>query len=330
MLDARLLESLIPLRSLSALHRQRLAGQAQLHEAAAGAVLMPCGANARQRLYLLAGSVEIETEHGVRGWLVAGGADARRPIGSTVAGARRARCLEPCRYLAIDATLCDALLTWDQGHPQARFERQADDDWMSRLLMLPLFRQLPPQHLFDLMRRLERTTARAGERIIDQGARGDYLYLLVSGRCSVQRVNPDGRAVALAELVEGACFGDEALISGEPRNASVTALVPSQLLRLSRQDFQVLLREPLLRSLGRAEAESMVASGRVVWLDVRLPAEHRAAHPAGSLNLPLHTLRLKRAGLAPGRVYIGVIWLKKEKVAVWDSFKINSLQVFFV
>ncbi len=27
---------------------------------------------------------------------------------------------------------------------------------------------------------------------------------------------------------------------------------------------------------------------------------------------------------------VGVIWLKKEKVAVWDSFKINSLQVFFV
>jgi hypothetical protein len=30
------------------------------------------------------------------------------------------------------------------------------------------------------------------------------------------------------------------------------------------------------------------------------------------------------------RAGIGVIWLKKEKVAVWDSFKINSLQVFFV
>jgi len=28
--------------------------------------------------------------------------------------------------------------------------------------------------------------------------------------------------------------------------------------------------------------------------------------------------------------HMGVIWLKKEKVAVWDSFKINSLQVFFV
>lgn len=27
---------------------------------------------------------------------------------------------------------------------------------------------------------------------------------------------------------------------------------------------------------------------------------------------------------------LGVIWLKKEKVAVWDSFKINSLQAFFV
>jgi len=29
-------------------------------------------------------------------------------------------------------------------------------------------------------------------------------------------------------------------------------------------------------------------------------------------------------------LFLGVIWLKKEKVAVWDSFKINSLQVFFV
>lgn len=318
MLDARLLESLVPLGSLSLRHRQQLADQAELRRASAGDALPCSGPASPLRLYLLSGSVEIDDGRGAPRRLDADSAAARRPLGSAGTSPLRVRCLEACRYLAIDAGLCDALLTWDQGQPQAPAERIADDDWMSRLLMLPLFRQLPPEHLFGLMRRFEPMQARAGQRLIEQGAVGDYFYLLIEGRCGVQRVNPDGRAVTLAELKEGACFGDEALISGEPRNASVTALVPSRLLRLSRQDFQVLLRDPLLRKLSSAEAEALIASGTGFLLDVRLPAEFRAAHLPHSLNLPLHTLRLKRATLEPGKTYIAICDTgRRSAVAAW-------------
>lgn len=318
MLEARLLETMVPLGSLSPAHRQQLADQAELRRAGAGERLACSGPAGTQRLYLLSGSVEIDDGRGSRRRLVAGSPAARQPLDSSGASALRAHCLEPCRYLAIDAALCDALLAWDQGHPQARAQRRADDDWMSRLLMLPLFRQLPPEHLFGLMRKFEPIRAEAGERLVEQGAAGDYFYLLIEGRCDVQRVNPDGRVVALAALVDGACFGDEALISGEPRNATVTARVPSQLLRLSRQDFQVLLRDPLLRKLSTAEAGTLIASGRARWLDVRLPAEFRAAPLPQSLNLPLHTLRLKRSTLDPGTVYIAVCDTgRRSAVAAW-------------
>lgn len=248
MLEARLLESLVPLSSLSALHRQRLADRATLREHAAGETFTNEAEPAGQRLYLLSGSVIVEDGRGLQRRIVAGSEQALQPLAHDQDGLLRLRCLEACRLIVLDAALCDALLTWDQGHPQAPSRRRDDDDWMSRLLVLPLFRQLPPQHLFELMRRFERVTALPGQRIIEQNASGDYFYLLIAGRCSVQRVNPDGRLVVLAELVDGACFGDEALISGEPRNATVTVLEASTLLRLSRHDFQVLLREPLLGS----------------------------------------------------------------------------------
>ena len=318
MLDARLLESLVPLGSLSPMHRQRLADQAELRRAAAGESLACSGSARTLHLYLLSGSVEIDDGRGARRKLDASSPAARQPLGSSGSEPLSVHCLEPCRYLAIDAGLCDALLTWDQGHPKAPSERVADDDWMSRLLILPLFRQLPPEHLFGLMRKFEPMQAGAGQRLIEQGTVGDYFYLLIEGRCGVQRVSPDGRAVVLAELGNGACFGDEALISGDARNASVTALVPSRLLRLSRQDFQVLLRDPLLRKLSTAEAETLVASGTARWLDVRLPAEFRAAHLPHSLNLPLHTLRLKRSMLEPGRTYITICDTgRRSAVAAW-------------
>jgi CRP-like cAMP-binding protein len=83
-----------------------------------------------------------------------------------------------------------------------------------------------------------------------------------------------GAKVVLAELKSGDAFGEEALVSEAKRNASVLALGEGELLRLGRNDFNELLREPLLKRSAFEEAAERVRRG-ALWLDVRYPSEYQ-------------------------------------------------------
>jgi len=107
----------------------------------------------------------------------------------------------------------------------------------------------------------------------------------------------------LAILGVGDNFGEEALISGGKRNASVVMATDGVLMSLSKSDFLELMNEPLLNWLSFADAKSLVLDG-AVWLDVRLPAEYQSRHIRGSVNLPLPLLRAKLGKLDSSRHYI--------------------------
>jgi len=110
--------------------------------------------------------------------------------------------------------------------------------------------------------------------------------MISSGRAVVTRDVGDGRPpVELAQLGPGDSFGEEALLSGRPRNCGVVMLSAGLLLRLSRQDFNDLIREPVARFQPYAKAVRRVADG-AKWLDVRSPDEHAAGHLPDALNLP--------------------------------------------
>jgi NTE family protein len=80
---------------------------------------------------------------------------------------------------------------------------------------------------------------RAGEWLFRAGDAGDSLYVLLSGRAEVVRESPE--PTVLRVLGRGDAFGELALLTGEPRSASVRARRDSELLRLDRDDFQHLL-----------------------------------------------------------------------------------------
>ncbi len=88
----------------------------------------------------------------------------------------------------------------------------------------------------------------AGDVVIRQGDEGDFFYAIVGGRCAVTRETPLNReGIRLAELGMGDTFGEEALISGATRNATVTMLTDGVLMRLAKDDFNTLLNEPMLQ-----------------------------------------------------------------------------------
>jgi rhodanese-related sulfurtransferase len=109
----------------------------------------------------------------------------------------------------------------------------------------------------------------------------------------------------LAELSGGDAFGEEALISENKRNATITMLTDGVLMRLGKSDFIELMKEPLNSKIGYAEAVKLVEEG-AVWLDVRLPSEFSNGSLPGSINLPLFFLRKKADEISDVRRYIMV------------------------
>ena len=141
--------------------------------------------------------------------------------------------------------------------------------------------------------RLKRIDYKAGDVVIQQGSKGDHFYIVKSGSCKVTREAPGtSNNIALAELGVGDTFGEEALISNEARNATVTMQTDGTLMQLGRDDFQSLLNDPVVLSLEHEDADAAVTQGGK-WLDVRVPSEFKAFCKANAMNLPLYLLRHK-------------------------------------
>jgi rhodanese-related sulfurtransferase len=155
-----------------------------------------------------------------------------------------------------------------------------------------------------MFQRMERISTVADQVIIQQGAVGDYYYLVEHGSLLVSRADGvNAPSVLVAELQAGDAFGEEALVSDNKRNATVTMKTDGQLLRLNKSDFVELLKEPMLTHISREAAEMKVANG-AVWVDARLPSEYQYEHIEGAVNLPLNDIRQATPMLDRGKTYL--------------------------
>jgi CRP-like cAMP-binding protein len=97
------------------------------------------------------------------------------------------------------------------------------------------------------LRRLEGqiqwATVPRGTLILKQGAPGDCLYFVVSGRLRAYALRDDGSEARIGEIEPGESVGEMALLSKEPRSANVAAVTDCQLLRLSKLGFDRLVTE---------------------------------------------------------------------------------------
>ena len=76
-----------------------------------------------------------------------------------------------------------------------------------------------------------------GEVLFNRGEPGDAFYVVVSGRVRIFTHDEEGRELTLNTLEAGEAFGELALVDDRPRSASVAAVGPTTLHRLSRGDF---------------------------------------------------------------------------------------------
>ena len=105
-----------------------------------------------------------------------------------------------------------------------------------------VFEQVTPRTLTRVADEFKIESVAAGQQIIRQGDPGDRFYLIRQGRVSVRRGHPEEQ---VTELTEGDFFGELALLSGQPRNASVWATEPCLLYWLNQDRFRAALADTL-------------------------------------------------------------------------------------
>ncbi len=115
---------------------------------------------------------------------------------------------------------------------------------LDALQEIDLFRELSMTELVKVFNVFTAIEVGAGINVISEGEKSEHLYVLVEGAADVWR---EGNKIAT--LGPGTHFGEMAMLNQRPRSATVTACMPSKLLRLDRSEFHAMMaHEPSIAS----------------------------------------------------------------------------------
>ena len=329
------LASLAPLAGLARERLAELADVAAVERAPRGSDPMKERPKATQSVFLLQGELLVVFQGGGTLVVVGGTEDARHALNRQKQKVVRTKAITDVDLLAVDDEVLDILATWDQV---AAAGTESDSSQMARAMITGAFSlgnlrggafsQLPAAHIEELLKRFQHVKTARGEVVIREGDEGDFYYVIESGRFQVERL-VGGAKMVLAELKSGEAFGEEALVSEAKRNASVISLGEGELLRLGKQDFNALLREPLLRRIAFDEAAEKVRRG-ALWLDVRYPSEYQYDKLPGAINVPLAEVRNMFAVLDRSKEYVAYCQSGRRSAAAAFLFAQRGFRVWLL
>lgn len=111
-----------------------------------------------------------------------------------------------------------------------------------RLSETAAFREMPLEMLGEIVQVVEEKVFPAKTLLFRRGDPGDSFYVVQTGKVRVFRRDEEGTEITFSELGPGKSFGEMALLTGEPRSASVEALEESRLMVLSKEQFDLVLK----------------------------------------------------------------------------------------
>jgi len=106
----------------------------------------------------------------------------------------------------------------------------------------PLFQCLEEEQLDALLQRSRLNHFGRGERLIEEGAEGDSMFVLLRGSANVS-VSKNGSAIRVGTLHSGDCFGEMSLLTGERRTATVRAAADCYVLEISKPTMAEVIRQ---------------------------------------------------------------------------------------
>ncbi len=293
------------LNTLSAQQYTDLKPQLLIQHFLAGQTVVCLAESLQKTCFLVSGDLFYQSAEGTEIYIEAGSEESQYALPDNTAEPYTLVAATDCSVVIVERSRLAGLLTWRQASQDLLLELEAegeDMEWLSALLDNPLFSRVPAVNIREMLQRLHRLDLPQGSAVLEEGGRGDRCYFLRSGTAQVNQ-SRNGQEIILAELSMGACFGEEALLSDAPRNATVTLLEDSRVLYLERADFLELLKAPVTEEVSFAQAGQLLQQG-AQWLDVRRLDEYERGHAAQALHMPLDLLRLKTRLLDKDKIYL--------------------------
>jgi CRP-like cAMP-binding protein len=115
------------------------------------------------------------------------------------------------------------------------------DEFEALLAGVPMMSMLSPEERRDLAVGALPLLAVPGERIVVEGDDGDSLFVIADGEVEVL-IDVDGTQRRVGLLRRGAVIGEMALLTGEPRTATVRTVDTALILQIDRRDYEPILR----------------------------------------------------------------------------------------
>ena len=109
---------------------------------------------------------------------------------------------------------------------------------MDALANVPLFSACSRKDLGLVAKRAEDVKVDGGKVLVSEGAAGAEFFVIIDGTAKVSRHGQE-----VAKLGPGSFFGDLALLDRAPRNATITAETPMELVVLGQREFAALIDE---------------------------------------------------------------------------------------
>lgn len=241
---AELIDELPAFDDLPAEILSDLAGRVALIAVRRGQPVFRQGDRANAFYVVRRGQIDIETEHPETGdtqaLTVLRRGDSFGELGLLQATPRAAtaRATTDTELFVVDKGTFDRLLADTIDAPEFGLTLQS----MAELRELPAFAHLSSEALSSLLEHGAWVNAAPGEAFVEQGDAGDAFYAIRSGHVDVLR---DGEIVDTMD--SGSYFGETALLTNEPRNATVAAHSPVRAFRLDRAGFEEVIAEAFRR-----------------------------------------------------------------------------------
>jgi len=138
----------------------------------------------------------------------------------------------------------------------------AEPSRVAGMMTAPLFSFLSPDELARFAGLLRLRKIPPATTIVDEGQRGQSLFVIARGRVIIYCKNYQAERVYLSSLSDGDCFGEFSFFTGEPRAATVETADEVLLFEIAQQDFDRVIDEfpTLTRSLLQLYKERVVAT----------------------------------------------------------------------
>ncbi len=203
----------------------------------------------------------------------------------------------------INPARLDFLLSWESLGTDAPGD-ESFRKWLGKLRNPLIFGQLPLENAQAVYHRLRPVSTEDGEIIFDMREEAKQFYIIEQGQAELWRPGLYDDELKLTKVLGvGDYFGEEALLTGELRNARVRMIGHSRLQVLDKKDFDELINAPMIERVSAKVAKAMLDEGAQL-LDIRYEDEYEMEYIPGCILIPLLELRERVGELDAGTDYV--------------------------